>query len=69
MSNSRTDGKNGSELDLLRAELDTLYQVSKVLSRSLNLKETLDGVLHALHEGVALERGMVSLIDAASGEL
>ena len=57
------------ELDLLRSELDTLYQVSKVLSRSLNFKETLDGVLHALHEGVALERGMVSLIDAASGEL
>lgn len=51
------------------AELDTLYQVSRVLSRSLNLKETLDGVLHALHEGMALARGMVSLIDAASGEL
>jgi Nif-specific regulatory protein len=57
------------ELDLLRSELETLFQVSKVLSRSLNFKETLDGVLNALHEGVALERGMVSLFDVASGEL
>src|SRR5512135_2254729 len=69
MPNDRVDGNNGVELDLLHSELDTLYQVSKVLSRSLNFKETLDGVLHALHEGMALERGMVSLIDAASGEL
>ena len=57
------------ELDLLQSELETLYQVSKVLSHSLNFKQTLDGVLNALHEGMALERGMVSLIDAASGEL
>jgi Nif-specific regulatory protein len=63
------DGRTGQELDLLRSELETLYQVSKVLSRSLNFKETLDGVLNALHEGVALERGMVSLFDVASGEL
>ncbi len=57
------------KLDLLRAELDTLYQVSRVLSHSLNFKQTLDGVLNALHEGVALDRGMVSLIDATTGEL
>jgi Nif-specific regulatory protein len=63
------EGKIALELDLLRSELETLFQVSKVLSRSLNFKETLDGVLNALHEGVALERGMVSLFDAASGEL
>ncbi len=58
-----------AENNLLRAELDTLYQVSRVLSHSLDFKQTLDGVLNALHEGMALERGMVSLIDAASGEL
>ena len=69
MPNNRAEGNTGLELDLLRAELETLFQVSRVLSRSLNFKETLDGVLNALHEGVALERGMVSLIDAASGEL
>jgi len=43
--------------------------VSRVLSHSLNFKQTLDGVLNALHEGVGLDRGMVSLIDAATGEL
>ncbi|MBI5890870.1 MAG: nif-specific transcriptional activator NifA [Nitrosomonadales bacterium] len=69
MPNDRAEIKTGMELDLLRSELETLYQVSKVLSRSLNFKETLDGVLNALHEGVALERGMVSLFDTASGEL
>ena len=69
MSNARTEGWSELELDLLRSELETLYQVSRVLSRSLNFKETLDGVLHALHEGMAFERGMVSLMDAASGEL
>ena len=57
------------ELQRLRTELETLYQVSRVLSHSLDFKQTLDGVLHALHEGMSLERGMVSLIDAASGEL
>ncbi len=55
--------------EMLNAELETLYQVSRVLSRSLNFKQTLEGVLDALHEGMALERGMVSLFDAASGEL
>src|SRR5512135_206939 len=54
--------------DLLEAQLDTLFQVSQVLSRSLDLKETLAGVLSALHEGGGLERGMVTLADADSGE-
>jgi Nif-specific regulatory protein len=68
-SNAQREGWSGLELEMLRTELETLYQVSKVLSRSLNFKQTLDGVLHALHDGVGLERGMVSLMDAESGEL
>ena len=60
---------NKLELDLRRAELETLYQVSRVLSHSLDFKQTLDGVLQALHEGMSLERGMVSLIDPATQEL
>ena len=68
-SNAQREGWSELELELLRTELESLYHVSKVLSRSLNLQETLDGVLHALHETVGLERGMVSLIDAESGEL
>ncbi len=66
-----SDAQERSELDidLLRAELETLYHVSRVLSHSLNFKQTLDGVLNALHDGMALERGMVTLMDSASGEL
>ncbi|MFA6972701.1 MAG: nif-specific transcriptional activator NifA [Gallionella sp.] len=68
-SNAQREGWSGLELEMLRTELETLYQASRVLSHSLNLKETLNGMLHALHEGVGLERGMVSLIDAETGEL
>ncbi|MDP2142729.1 MAG: nif-specific transcriptional activator NifA [Gallionella sp.] len=67
MSDSRMESK--VEPELLRAELETLYQVSRVLSHSLDFKQTLDGVLQALHEGMALERGMVSLTDVATGAL
>ena len=69
MSNAREEGWSDHEMDMLRAELHTLYQVSKVLSHSLNFKQTLDGVLNALHEGMGLARGMVSLVDATTGEL
>jgi Nif-specific regulatory protein len=69
MSNAREEGWSDQEMDVLRAELHTLYQVSKVLSHSLNFKQTLDGVLNALNEGMGLARGMVSLVDATTGEL
>ncbi len=69
LSNAQMEGWAELELEMLRTELETLYQSSRVLSHSLNLKETLDGMLHALHEGVGLERGMVSLMDAKTGEL
>jgi len=68
-SNAYQEGWTELELEMLRTELETLYHVSKVLSRSLDFKQTLDGMLHALHDGVGLERGMVSLMDAESGEL
>jgi len=69
VSNAHSEGWSDLELDMLRNELETLYLVSRVLSRTLNFKQTLDGVLQALHDGVGLERGMVSLMDPASGEL
>ncbi len=69
LSNAQQEGWAELELEMLRTELETLYHASRVLSRSLNLRETLDGMLHALHEGVGLERGMVSLMDAKTGEL
>lgn len=54
--------------DQLSADLETLFQVSQVLSRSLDLKETLAGVLRAVHEGGGLERGMVTLADPDTSE-
>ncbi|MGO9446317.1 MAG: nif-specific transcriptional activator NifA [Thiobacillaceae bacterium] len=56
------------KLDQLSADLETLFQVSQVLSQSLDLKETLSAVLRALHEGGGLERGMVTLSDPDTSE-
>ncbi|MEW8014327.1 MAG: nif-specific transcriptional activator NifA [Candidatus Sedimenticola endophacoides] len=50
-------------------ELDGLYHVSQVLSRSLDLRQTLSEVLKVLDEQVDLRHGMISLLDEESGEL
>lgn len=55
--------------DLLAAELDTLFRVSQVLSQSLNLNETLQGVLLQIHEKGGLRNGMVSLVQPDKGEM
>ena len=54
---------------LVEAELETLYQVSQVLSRSLNLHDTLQEVLKILNDSGRLRTGMVSLLDEETGEL
>jgi Nif-specific regulatory protein len=54
---------------LIEAELNTLYQVSQVLSRSLQLRETLDEVLKLLDICGLLSCGMVCLREQDSGEL
>ncbi|MBB1486489.1 nif-specific transcriptional activator NifA [Oceanospirillum sp. D5] len=43
-------------------ELETLFQVSQVLSESLDLQETLSLLLEVLHRRVGLERGLVGLV-------
>ena len=58
-----------ARLDLLEAQLATLYEVSTVLSRSLDLRQTLREVLRVLHEHGRLCYGLVSLLDEESGEL
>jgi Nif-specific regulatory protein len=55
--------------DLLEAQLATLFDVSRILSRSLQLRETLRAVLQTLHERGRLCLGMVSLLDDESGDL
>lgn len=54
---------------LLEAELEILYLVSQVLSRSLNLQETLAEVLKLLHDKGQLSYGMVSILDDDNSEL
>jgi Nif-specific regulatory protein len=58
-----------TRLRLLEEQLATLGDVSAVLSRSLELRETLRHVLRTLYDGGRLGRGMVSLLDADSGDL
>jgi Nif-specific regulatory protein len=59
----------GNRQAFLESELETLYRVSEVLSCSLDLRETMQGVLKVLHEQGSLSYGMISLVDEQSGEL
>ncbi|MCW2306928.1 nif-specific transcriptional activator NifA [Rhodobium gokarnense] len=52
-----------------KQELETLYKVSGLLSRSLNLRETSKEVLKLLHEEGRLHYGMIGLVDGETGEL
>jgi len=54
---------------LIEAELEALYKVGRVLSRSLNLHETMKAVLEVLNDETGMERGMIALIDRDSGHL
>ena len=58
-----------SHISQLKAQLSALYEVSSVLSRSLNLRETLCEVLQVLHERNRLHYCLVCLMDAETGEL
>ncbi len=48
---------------LIEAELEALFRVGQVLSRSFNLEETLQNVLHVLHDYTGMHYGMVALSD------
>jgi len=56
-------------LVLYRAEVEALYRVSEILSRSLDFSQTVRGVLEVLDEEAGLSRGMVSVLDPDSGDL
>jgi Nif-specific regulatory protein len=59
----------GTRLALLESQLAALFDVSCVLSRSLELRATLREVLKTLHEHGRLCLGMVCLLDEDTGEL
>jgi len=66
----RSDPVAGAErLPLLEAQLGAIYEVSCVLSRSLNLRETLREVLDVLNDRIGLAYGMVCLVESETGEL
>jgi len=46
------------------AELLAIYEISKILSSSLDLTRTLRGVLNLLASYMRMQRGTVSLLDA-----
>ncbi|MDR1661556.1 MAG: nif-specific transcriptional activator NifA [Azoarcus sp.] len=49
--------------ELRSAQLEALYSVSQVLSRSLNYRETIREVLRLLDERVGLQRGLISVVE------
>lgn len=60
---------SNGRLQLIESELEALYRVSRVLNRSLNLRETLASVLEQLHEYAGMQNGMVTLLAPETGEL
>lgn len=66
---SSSTGGGRAPSSLLERELETLYRVSQVLSRSLDFRETLSEVLRVLDESNQMQHGMISLLDADSGDL
>ncbi|MEN8218966.1 MAG: nif-specific transcriptional activator NifA [Pseudomonadota bacterium] len=53
---------------LIEAELEALFRVGQVLSRSLKLQDTLQSLLQVLHDYAGMQHGMVTLRDN-KGEL
>ncbi|MCU7968366.1 MAG: nif-specific transcriptional activator NifA [gamma proteobacterium symbiont of Bathyaustriella thionipta] len=67
-----TFSKTNSEINdnsILEKELETLYQVSQILSYTLNFRETLNEVLNILSDVGNMHHGMISLLDEDSGDL
>lgn len=61
--------ENGQSRFVMETELETLYQVSQVLSRSLDFHDTLSELLRTLSDSGDLLHGMISLLDEESGDL
>lgn len=54
---------------LRRIELDTLYHVCEILSRSLDFRHTSREVLRVLDEAAGMSRSVVTVLDPESGDL
>jgi Nif-specific regulatory protein len=70
MTATKPEKSEGTDhLSLIENELETLFSVSRVLSHSLDLEDTLQRLLQVLHEQGGMQRGMVTLLEPATGEL
>ncbi len=58
-----------SNCSIIQTELETLYLVSQILSRSLDFRDTLTEVLKAMNDPGNMQHGMISLLDEKSGDL
>ena len=56
-------------LEVMQRELESLYRVSQVLSRSLDFRQTLSEVLKTLSDHAQLHRGLICLLDEEHGDL
>ena len=54
---------------LRRVELETLYRVGEILSRTLDFRSTLREVLRTLDEQAGMSRSLVTVVDPESGDL
>ncbi len=50
-------------------ELSTLYEISKILGSSLDLEQSLTGILRILNSFMGMRKGTILLYDAKTGEL
>ena len=54
---------------LRRIELEAIYHVGEILSRSLDFRSTSREVLRVLDEQAGMSRSMVTVLDPESGDL
>ena len=54
---------------LRRLELEALYGVGEILSRTLDFRHTLREVLRTLDEQAGMSRSLVTVVDPESGDL
>ncbi len=50
-------------------ELTALYEISRAISSTLNLKEVMHKIMEVLHEKMGMERGTLTLLDSKTKEL
>ncbi len=65
----RDDNMSEFHNSTMESELESLYQVSQVLSRSLDFRQTLTELLRTLNDSGNMHHGMICLLDEQSGDL